>query len=160
MSRAGFRPGVSATARKPLTRAQRVKVWETSDGVCCVCQKPIDRQKEGWIDEHIKPLGMGGSNHLKNRGPAHAGCARDKTKVDVGQIAQAVKRKAGDLGAGNQSKRPMPANKDSSLKQKIGGGVVARDEPKPNYFLPRKKPFYVDMTPAEIAARDAAKKKT
>lgn len=139
----GFRPGVSATARKPLTRAQRVKVWETSDGLCCVCAKPIDRQKDRWIDEHIKPLAMGGSNHLKNRGPAHEGCAQDKTKVDKGQIAQAVKRKAGDIGAGNRPKRPMPGAKDSPVKITVDQGAQPREKPAGRQSLPPRA-LYVD----------------
>jgi 5-methylcytosine-specific restriction enzyme A len=48
-------------ARKPLTTKQRVELFRDHKGVCCVCGGKI-KVGEKWIDEHIDPLGMTGTN--------------------------------------------------------------------------------------------------
>lgn len=102
-----YRPGVEATPRKKRSRAERIKIWEKTDGACILCRKPIDRRKEKWIGEHIIPLELKGPDTLANMGPAHIACADAKTDKDKADIARMKKRKARDIGAANEPKHPL-----------------------------------------------------
>ena len=87
---------IGTTPRKPLTPKQRLALFETHKGMCCVCGRKI-AIGEPWIDEHWRPLGLGGLNDIpSNRAPAHKACAAVKTKGDMAAItkAKAVKRKS------------------------------------------------------------------
>lgn len=83
--------------RKPLTRRQRVDLYDDHKGKCCICLLPIPTG-DPWIDEHVIPLELGGSNDLSNRGPAHVDCARKKTARDQRAIAKSYRTRARHLG--------------------------------------------------------------
>ncbi len=83
--------------RKPLTRRQRVDAHDRTGGTCCVCQMPIAKG-EPFIDEHIIPLALGGSNDNANRGMAHIPCAKIKTRRDQNMISKAIRMRAKHLG--------------------------------------------------------------
>jgi hypothetical protein len=72
-------------------------MFELHRGICVICKQPI-RSGEKWIDEHITPLGLGGSNDTGNRGPAHVKCAETKTGEDIPRIAKAKRSKMAALG--------------------------------------------------------------
>lgn len=88
---------VGTTPRKPLTPTQRLKLFEAHRGICCCCGAYI-KAGERWIDEHIIPLALGGTNDLENRAPAHEKCAALKTKDDMERIAKAKRQKRAHLG--------------------------------------------------------------
>jgi len=88
---------VGTTPRKPLSPRERLKLFESHGGRCVICKQPI-RSGERWIDEHIIPLGLGGSNDMSNRGPAHFKCAETKTSDDLPRIAKAKRSKMAALG--------------------------------------------------------------
>lgn len=121
---------VLPTKRKPLTRRQRVKMHDEHGGICVVCLQPIP-SGERFIDEHIIPLEIGGSNDASNRGPAHIQCAKIKTKRDQKLIAKSYRVRAKHLGIRKRSGRQLPGGKQSPFKFKIGGGVVDRRTGKP-----------------------------
>lgn len=83
---------VGTTKRKPLTPTQRLKLFEQHKGLCGLCGAQI-RAGDGWIDEHIIPLGLGGSNDLANRAPVHVTCANSKTHGSDGDVAKIAKAK-------------------------------------------------------------------
>lgn len=89
---------VEIHARKPLSPKQRAEAFFRADGKCCICGEKI-KVAESWIDEHIIPLAMGGTNEPNNRGCAHKSCAKDKTKDDVRNIAKAKRIEAKHIGA-------------------------------------------------------------
>lgn len=95
--------------RKPLTDLQRAKMFRDHKGICCICKEKI-QLNEKWIDEHERALAMGGTNNPDNRGPAHKLCAKEKTKDDMAQIAQAKRREAKHIGA-TRSKHRWPKRK-------------------------------------------------
>jgi len=101
--------------RKPLTKAQRVKLFFERDGECCICKGKI-AVGEKWIDEHIKPLAMGGGNEWENRGCAHIPCAKGKTKTDIGQISKAKRVEAKHIGAHQPKAQIQSAPFKSRLK--------------------------------------------
>jgi 5-methylcytosine-specific restriction enzyme A len=104
--------------RKPLTALQRAKMFRDHDGICCICKQPIG-VKDIWLDEHIKPLGMGGTNDMSNRGPAHIDCAKAKTKDDKGQIAKAKRREAKHIGA-KQPKQTIKTRSFAKAEPHVG----------------------------------------
>lgn len=113
--------------RKPLTRNQRAKAHDENGGKCCVCLLPI-APGERFIDEHIIPLELGGTNEKHNRGIAHIVCARAKTKRDVQLIAKVKRVRAGHLGIKKRKSRPIPGSKGSGLRKRMNGEVYRVSE--------------------------------
>lgn len=101
---------VGTTKRKPLTPTQRLKLFEAHKGLCGLCGAPI-KAGEQWIDEHIIPLGLGGSNDMENRAPVHVQCAHSKThgkNGDAAKIAKAKRVKMRHLGI-SRTKQKIPS---------------------------------------------------
>ena len=113
--------------RSHLSTHQRAKMFIEHDGICVICKMKIDGTRERWIDEHIYPLGRGGTNEMDNRGPAHERCAIEKTKKDVKDIAKDRRVFAQNIGA-KRAKKPMPGSRDSEWKHKMDGTWVRRDQ--------------------------------
>ena len=87
------------TKRKPLTRLQRVKLFDDHRGTCCICNFKIKAEVgDRWIVEHIKPLWLGGEDEARNMGPAHEHCARDKTSAEAPVKAKSDRVRANYLG--------------------------------------------------------------
>ena len=98
---------VTTTKRKPLTPAERLKLYEENKGLCGICGLKI-YAGEKWIDEHMKALGLGGSNDKGNRKPVHLRCAEVKTREeDMPRINKAKAQKKAHLGIKRESTRPM-----------------------------------------------------
>lgn len=112
--------------RKPLTRNQRVKQHDEKGGTCCVCLLPI-APGERFIDEHIIPLELGGSNEKHNRGIAHIQCAKIKTRRDVALIAKAKRVRAKHLGIKPNKRSSFQTNRDGPYRKKINGQIIRRD---------------------------------
>ena len=109
--------------RKPLTRRQRIALWDRHGGRCVVCLFPIPAG-EPFVDEHVIPIALGGSNDDANRGPAHIQCAKAKTKLDQKMIARASKQRARHLGIKRKTKgRPMPGTRASGVRKRFDGTV-------------------------------------
>ena len=120
---------VGTTPRKSLTPTQRLKMFENHKGICILCSTRINAG-DLWIDEHIIPLGLGGTNEFDNRGPAHKACADAKTHGEAGDIATIAKAKRAKmkhLGI-SESRTPMPFGKKSPWKKKFDGTIVRRDQ--------------------------------
>lgn len=108
--------------RKPLTRKQRAEAHDLHGGICCVCLQPI-APGEPFIDEHIIPLALGGTNKPDNRGIAHIQCAKIKTKRDQKVIAKSIRVRAKHLGARKRTSRPIPGSKASGIRKRMNGCV-------------------------------------
>ncbi len=112
--------------RKPLTRKQRANAHSLHGGICCVCRYPIG-ENEPFIDEHVIPLELGGSNDHSNRGIAHIQCAKHKTERDRKMIDKAARQRAKYLGIKKTRKGPpIMGSKASGWKKKLDGSVVRR----------------------------------
>lgn len=92
--------------RKPLTKKQRVDAHDRHGGKCCVCLLPI-APGEPFIDEHVIPLALGGTNEPGNRGIAHIPCAKIKTREDQNMIAKAIRMRAKHLGIKKRNGRKI-----------------------------------------------------
>lgn len=110
--------------RKPLTAKQRLQLFIAHSGTCCLCRLKIGAQ-EAWIDEHVMPLWLGGSNGIGNRAPAHVECAKHKTAAEA--TARAKGRRVAEKHFGAKvSHNPIPGSRRSKWKRKINGQVVLR----------------------------------
>jgi 5-methylcytosine-specific restriction protein A len=109
--------------RKPLTRAQRLRMHDEHGSKCVICLEPIPAG-EPFIDEHVIPLALGGSNDKSNRGPAHIGCAKIKTQRDQRMIAKAKRQRMKHLGIKKPSS--FACSKSSPWRKKVTGEVVRR----------------------------------
>jgi 5-methylcytosine-specific restriction protein A len=97
---------VTIHRRKPLTRKQRLEAHDKHGGTCCVCLEAI-APGEPFIDEHIIPLALGGTNAENNRGMAHIQCAKIKTRRDQNMIAKAIRVRAKHLGIKKHTGRKL-----------------------------------------------------
>jgi len=120
---------VGTTPRKPLTPTQRLALFERFRGICALCERKIEAG-DPWIDEHLRALGLGGTNEPENRGPAHTACADLKTHGkdgDLARIAKAKRMKMRHLGIRSRKGPPIPGSKDSPWKRKMDGTLVRRN---------------------------------
>ncbi len=106
--------------RKPLTRNQRAAMHDAHGSKCVVCLEPIPAG-EPFIDEHVIPLGLGGTNDMSNRGPAHVGCAKKKTQRDLKILAKAKRVRARHLGLKKRGGRKIPGSKGTGWRKPING---------------------------------------
>jgi 5-methylcytosine-specific restriction endonuclease McrA len=97
---------IGTTARKRLSRRDRLAIWEAHGGVCVTCGLKIDGARERWIVEHVRALELGGTNDTANLGPAHERCGIEKTKDDHSRAGKAKAVKAKHLGI-KKAKRPF-----------------------------------------------------
>jgi 5-methylcytosine-specific restriction endonuclease McrA len=85
--------------RRPLTRLQRTRIYDSANGVCCICGNPVNAERgTKWIVEHIKPLWLGGADDESNMGPAHQSCAVEKTVSEAPVKAKGDRVRAKHLG--------------------------------------------------------------
>lgn len=99
---------VGTTPRKRLTTRDRLSIWETHKGICCICNVAIDGVREKWIVEHRRALELGGADTRDNMAPAHFHCAAVKTQNDHSMAAEAKARKAIQINANAQNPRGFP----------------------------------------------------
>lgn len=111
--------------RRRITAAMRVRIFDAAGGVCCLCDLPIDPQKQRWIVEHVKPLWLGGGDDEGNMRPAHQDCAVAKTAREAAARAKTARVRARHLGI-RRRHRPLPGGRNSPWKKKISGEVVRR----------------------------------
>lgn len=118
-----IKPPVIPERRRPLTRAQRLRMHDEHGSKCVICLETIPAG-EPFIDEHVIPLALGGSNDTSNRGPAHVGCAKIKTQRDQRMIAKAKRQRMKHLGIKKRS--TFACSKNSPWRKKINGQVERR----------------------------------
>ena len=88
---------VGPTPRGRLTPKERQAILDRQGDRCACCGASLlldapTRLLAPMIDEHLIPLGLGGSNDLRNRALYCIGCAKAKTAQDLADIAKAKRR--------------------------------------------------------------------
>ena len=119
---------VGTTRRKPLTASQKLALYEQQNGICPLCNLFMVPGKK-LVDEHLRPLGLGGTNDLGGRAIVHAACADAKTRGpdgDLARIAEAKAQKRAALGFKQPKGRPLPGTVASGLKKGFDGRVTRR----------------------------------
>jgi 5-methylcytosine-specific restriction protein A len=122
---------VGTTPRKPLTPRERLKLFEEHKGICGLCGLPI-MPGEKWRDEHMRALGLGGSNEKSNRAPVHIKCAEVKDGDDIPRIAKAKRQKMAELGIKREG--PKIANRGFPKKPK-----------REQLQMPPRRPMFEDV---------------
>lgn len=88
---------------------------------CHICHGPIRVGLEAWDAEHSTPFANGGTKVL----PAHVACHKEKTKVDVCDMARGRRSHERHFGI-RQHGGSMPGSRRSRFKKKMNGEVVER----------------------------------
>lgn len=68
--------------REAVTRKRRAEVFRDNGGICHLCTRRV-APGEAWEVEHVKPVGLGGTDSPDNLKPAHVDCHKGKTRKDV-----------------------------------------------------------------------------
>ncbi|AWN35703.1 HNH endonuclease [Methylobacterium radiodurans] len=113
---------VGTTPRTRLTDSEKLELYEAQQGLCPLCGR-VMVQGEALTDEHMRALGLGGSNDPDNRAIVHRACALAKThgpEGDLALTAKAKRRKRRGLGFVTP-KRPMPGSKASGVSRGLDG---------------------------------------
>lgn len=85
-------------ARRAITKALRVRVWQASNGACHLCGLTI-KTGEPWHVEHKKPLWLGGEDVEANMASAHLDCHAGKTAQEAPIRAKTNRIAAKHIGA-------------------------------------------------------------
>jgi MOSC domain-containing protein YiiM len=114
-----------AHKRRYLTKREKAEVCLRQNGKCGLC---ADRLRSGTIEyDHRIPLAAGGTNDLENFEALCTPCHRDKTKLDVRDIAK-VRRLSGETGQQKRRSEKGSGLMNSKWKRTIGGKAVLREE--------------------------------
>ena len=118
---------IAPTKRRSMSKARRVRIFLSRNGICCICTRQI-RQGEAWIIEHPDAVALGGSDNDEDLHPAHEKCRRVKDKDDAAKIAKRNRIiDSGYVGEGKRKMRPMPGSRASGWKRTFRYGWVRRD---------------------------------
>ena len=113
---------IPPTKRRKMTKAKRVAVFLSANGICHICKTQI-RDGEKWEVSHPDPLNLGGADDETNMRPAHKRCHVTQTKTDKADIAK--RNKSIDR---NHAK---PERRQSRFKRRMDGSVVVRSTGQP-----------------------------
>lgn len=102
----------------------RARVFEAHHGRCWRTGRKI-MPGEAWQLDHVIALINGGENRESNLAPILAGKPhREKTAEDVAEKSKVARIRLRHLGIRPKSR--FPGSRDSKLKKKVSGEVVAR----------------------------------
>jgi len=113
------------TAVPPRVKA---RIALSQDGICaCGCGVKLGMAAEPTEFDHTEALINGGENRESNLRALRQGCHKAKTREDVAQKSTDARKRNRHMGFKAPSKNPLPGGRNSNLKKKVGGQVVARD---------------------------------
>lgn len=113
------------TTRRPLTRAQRVRIFDRHGGICHLCGLKI-QVGQLWEAEHIVPLWADGEDTPENMAPAHVDpCHLEKTGEEAGERAKGFAIRANHLGIPKPGKK-MRGHRDDDITITFNRGVQPR----------------------------------
>ena len=113
------------TKRHKWTAKQRAEIFRDAGGFCHICERRI-ATGEPWEVEHVKPLGLNGSDKQADMRPAHVDCHKGKTRHDVGVMRKADRQMKKHIGLKRRTGAPVPGSKASKWKKKMDGTVERR----------------------------------
>jgi hypothetical protein len=111
--------------RHRLTRAARIRIFDTAEGKCAICALPI-QVAEKWHIDHAIPLWQGGLDTEDNMRPAHDHCHIEKTMTEATMRAKETRVRARHLGIRKRIRRPMPGSRASRWRKRMDGTVERR----------------------------------
>lgn len=84
---------IGTTRRQASSPSKKLAMHERQGGICPLCER-LMIPGEKLVDEHMRALGLGGSNEQDGRAVVHAECAYAKTYGKDGDLARIAKAKA------------------------------------------------------------------
>lgn len=119
---------IGTTQRQASSPSKKLAMHERQGGICPLCER-LMISGEKLVDEHMRALGLGGSNDQDGRALVHAECAYAKTygkDGDLARIAKAKAQKRAALGF-TAPKRPIQsAPMPRAAKQRRATAPVAK----------------------------------
>lgn len=112
--------------RNRLTRKQIADLFLAQDGKCKICGQRLlvkGHLPVEFIDEHLDPLSMGGTNDLSNRALVCKPCAKVKTSAEAPIRAKSNRIRDKHIGAMKTKSRPMLGTRASGLRKRWNGTV-------------------------------------
>lgn len=110
--------------RPALTKAQKVAIWNSQNGLCPRCLKPVPLEGQTVQYDHDVPRELSADDSLGNLFAMHTRCHADKTQTeDRPRITKAHRQEK--LTRPKVQKR-HGLNKHPTLKRGFDGKVVAR----------------------------------
>ena len=118
-------------ARRSISKAMRVRIFDRHVGICHLCKLPINATiGEAWHVEHVKPLWEGGKDDETNMSPAHIDCHSAKSREEAKPRAKTIRQRAAHIGV-----RIMPARPIQSAPMPISERTAAKRERGPKQTL-------------------------
>lgn len=111
---------METTPRKKFSAMAKLRIFEKHKGECVLCGGKIIPGSR-WILEHLRPLGLGGTNDTSNLAPVHLACAAAKTNGKDGDNARSAKSKrskAAALGIRSDVERPRIASRGFEKRER------------------------------------------
>lgn len=117
--------------RRKLSSTAREQLYDRCRGDnefpdCNICHQPVLGFREAWDESHDpdgNPHAIDGND---DTGVAHRACNRRHNNEVATPLVAKVKRIRQKAIGAFQTRHKMPGGRDSRIKKKIGGGVVAR----------------------------------
>ena len=124
---------VEIVRRNRLTPSQIRELRERQDWLCgCGCGKPLNGSDGianwwwAWVDEHVLPLDLGGTNDLSNRAIYLVKCAKRKTREDRKRIDKARRIRKTEAGDVRPKRKIVGRGFAKDLSRGFDGKVRAR----------------------------------
>jgi len=119
---------IGKTPETPVPPRVKARIVMSQDGICaCGCEVKLGMAAEPIEFDHTQALINGGENRESNLRALRQGCHKVKTRKDVAQKSTEARRRNKHLGFEKKSTNPLPGGRNSKVKIKVGGQVVARD---------------------------------
>lgn len=109
--------------RRSYTTAEREAALEAANGICCLCQLPIEPGQAFELHHVDKPFEHGGDDVA----PAHFRCHKIETATETIPLVVKTRHQRQKHNGSFETKTPLPCGRASMWKKKIDGTVVLRE---------------------------------
>jgi len=119
------REAVEAVKRKPMTDARKKRIHESRNGLCGICNQPVDMYGPNVVYDHFKPIWFGSDDAESdtNLWPLHTvPCNAQKTSADLTRIGKTKRLLKTEAGIKKPS-RLKSRGFDKTLRKKMNGSV-------------------------------------
>jgi hypothetical protein len=108
--------------RKRHSTAERESALEAADGICCLCDMPIEPGQD-WELHHVdEPFHHGGDEVA----PAHFRCHKIETRENTLPLVVKTRHQRQRHNGSFETKTPLSCGRKSPWKKKIDGTVELR----------------------------------
>lgn len=139
---------IGKTPDSPIPERVKERILERQEWRCAKTGADLRTVKKINFD-HIIAIINGGPNRESNIAAIAEKEHKPKTRSDRAIRSKTASTVKAHYGLKNPSRNPMPANKDSDVKAKVGGGTEPRDKPPPKRPSLPPRQLYREKRPGE-----------